>query len=277
MGSDRVQQATLILKAFAQPEASRQSGQQVEAESRWGSQRPGGLLISSICEQGQGIGWGPQIRKGRHHTVPGAHNGGEPGKVKSPWSSPPQRTTTRARAGEPSTPAATAPPHTPNSHPEALVLPATGHSLAIGTPVDSVYLNRGGGSRAVSRVGVVGAGFSPRSAHEGWPHLVRVARQVRGQLLGLHVPHLQCAVAAAADQEPAVGRPRDLVHGSHMAAQGGQVPGPGGRAMRTDVRSWDTYEGCSRPPSVVLNRGCMSGLPGNPYKTSLPGPHPRPI
>ena len=47
-------------------------------------------------------------------------------------------------------------PHTPNSHPEALVLPATGHSLAIGTPVDSVYLNRGGGSRAVSRVGVVG-------------------------------------------------------------------------------------------------------------------------
>ena len=156
MGSDRVQQATLILKAFAQPEASRQSGQQVEAESRWGSQRPGGLLISSICEQGQGIGWGPQIRKGRHHTVPGAHNGGEPGKVKSPWSFPPQRTTTRARAGEPSTPAATAPPHTPNSHPEALVLPATGHSLAIGTPVDSVYLNRGGGSGAVSRVGMGG-------------------------------------------------------------------------------------------------------------------------
>ena len=168
-------------------------------------------------------------------------------------------------------------PHTPNSHPEALVLPATGHSLAIGTPVDSVYLNRGGGSGAVSRVGMGEAGFRPRSAHEGWPHLVRVARQVRGQLLGLHVPHLQCAVAAAADQEPAVGRPRDLVHGSHMAAQGGQVPGPGGRAMRTDVRSWDTYEGCSRPPSVVLNRGCMSGLPGNPYKTSLPGPHPRPI
>lgn len=135
---------------------------------------------------------------------------------------------------------------------------------------------REGDSGAVSRVGV-GDRLQSLLSPEGWPHLVRVARQVRGQLLGLHVPHFERAVAAAADQEPAVGRPRDLVHGSHMAAQGGQVPGPGGRAMRMDVRSWDTSEGCSRPPAVVLNCGCVSGLPGNPYKISLPGPHPGPI
>ena len=141
MGSDRGQQVTLILKAIMQPEASHQSRQRAEAESRWGSQRPGGLLISSICEQRQGMGWGPQLRKERHCTVPGAHDGGEPGQVESPWSSPPRGMTTRARAGEPSTPAATAPPTPRNSHPEALVLPTTGHSLAIGTPVDSVYLN----------------------------------------------------------------------------------------------------------------------------------------
>ena len=57
MGSDRGQQATLVLKVIAQPEASRQSRQRAEAESRWGSQRPGGLLIASICEQGQRMGW----------------------------------------------------------------------------------------------------------------------------------------------------------------------------------------------------------------------------
>lgn len=57
MGSDRGQQATLVLKVITQPEAFRQSRQRAEAESRWGSQRPGGLLIASICEQGQGMGW----------------------------------------------------------------------------------------------------------------------------------------------------------------------------------------------------------------------------
>uniref|UniRef100_A0A480HWH7 Notchless protein homolog 1 isoform X1 n=1 Tax=Sus scrofa TaxID=9823 RepID=A0A480HWH7_PIG len=59
-------------------------------------------------------------------------------------------------------------------YPEALVLPTACHSLAIWTPVDSI-------------------------------HLIRVARQVCGQLLGLHIPHLQRAVTAATDQEPAVG------------------------------------------------------------------------
>ena len=83
----------------------------------------------------------------------------------------------------------------------------------------------------MSRAGGRGAGFSAPAqppAHKGRLYLVCVARQVRGQLLGLHIPHLQRAVTAAADQEPAVGRPRDLVHSGHVATQGGQVPGPGG-------------------------------------------------
>lgn len=172
-------------------------------------------------------------------------------------------------------------PPPPNSHPEALVLPTTGHSLAIGTPIDSIYLNRGGaqwcseqGWGAGGRLQSTAPPPAQPTAHEGWPYLICVARQVRGQLLGLHVPHFQRAVTAAADQEPAVGRPRDLVHGSHMATQGGQVPGPGGKAIRMDVRSRNTSEGSSRPPAVVLNCGCMSGLPGNLYKISLPGPRP---
>lgn len=58
-------------------------------------------------------------------------------------------------------------PH-PHSHPEALVFPAACYSLAIWTPVNSIYL-------------------------------IGMARQVRGQFLGLHIPHLQRAVTAAAD------------------------------------------------------------------------------
>ena len=127
------------------------------------------------------------------------------------------------RAGEP--------PPPPNSHPEAFVLSTTCHSLAVWTPVDSVYLKGGreGDGGTVRRVGEEGQASIPPQplAHEGRPYLIRVAWQVCGQFLGLHIPHLQCAVTAATDQEPAVGRPRNLVHGSHMATQGGQVPGPG--------------------------------------------------
>lgn len=58
------------------------------AESRWGSQRPG-AFIASICEQGQGMEQTPAQGR-RHHRVPGAHDGGEPGQVESPWNSPPR-------------------------------------------------------------------------------------------------------------------------------------------------------------------------------------------
>ena len=44
-----------------------------------------------------------------------------------------------------------------------------------------------------------------------------------------------------------------------------------------DVRPWNKSEGSLRPPAVILNRGCMSGLPGNLYKISLSGSHPAPI
>lgn len=90
------------------------------------------------------------------------------------------------------------------SHPEALVLPTTRHSLAIWTPINSIDLNQGELGQYSSRG--TGAKYNPSAlCPGGQPHLIRVAWQVCGQLLGLHVPHLQCAVTAAADQQPAVG------------------------------------------------------------------------
>lgn len=56
-------------------------------------------------------------------------------------------------------------------------------------------------------------------------HLVSVAWQVHVQLARLDVPDFEGAVAAAADQQPAVCRPGHLVDRGHVAPQGHQVPG----------------------------------------------------
>lgn len=112
----------------------------------------------------------------------------------------------------------------PHSHPEALVFPATCYSLAIWTPVDSINLKGGKGSDSdVLRA----RGPGPIPASMGQPYLISMAWQVCGQFLGLHIPHLQCAITAAADQQPAISRPGNLVHSSHVATQGSQVPEPG--------------------------------------------------
>lgn len=173
MGSDRGQQVTLILKAITQPEASHQSRQRAEAESRWGSQRPGGLLISSICEQRQGMGWGPQLRKERHCTVPGAHDGGEPGQVESPWSSPPRgndhegkgrRAKHTGRHCTPHTPKLTSGGTCPSHH-----WPLSGHRDSSRQRIPK----REGDSGAVSRVGVRGrlqSLLSPRGLAVPRPH-----------------------------------------------------------------------------------------------------------
>ena len=138
MGSERGQQATLLLKVIAQFEASRQSRQRVEAESRdlgdfssppsvnkgreWDgdpSSAKGGTTPSQEPLMGESLG--------RWRARGTLHHGGRPRERDSRAHRPPLH------------------PPPPNSHPEALVLPTTGHSLAIGTPVDSIYLNRGGG------------------------------------------------------------------------------------------------------------------------------------
>ena len=55
----------------------------------------------------------------------------------------------------------------PNSHPEALVLPTAGHSLAVGTPVDSIYLNGGGRQWCSEQGWGWAAGFSPLLSPRG--------------------------------------------------------------------------------------------------------------
>ena len=70
-------------------------------------------------------------------------------------------------------------------------------------------------------MGIKPRAIGPRS------HLVGVSGQVHAQLGRLDVPDLQRAVAAAADQQPAVSGPGHLVHSGHVAAEGLQVPGHG--------------------------------------------------
>lgn len=54
--------------------------------------------------------------------------------------------------------------------------------------------------------------------------LIGVSWKIHVELPGFNVPHLERAVAAAADQQPAVCGPRYLIHRSNMAPQRHQIP-----------------------------------------------------
>lgn len=64
MGSKQGQQATLILKITISVFGLCQGWQLAQAESRRESERAVGFLISSICGEGKGIGWGGHRKKG---------------------------------------------------------------------------------------------------------------------------------------------------------------------------------------------------------------------
>lgn len=64
MGSKQGQQATHILRITTSVFGLCQGWQLAQAESRWGLERAVGFLISSICEEGKGMGWGGHRRKG---------------------------------------------------------------------------------------------------------------------------------------------------------------------------------------------------------------------
>lgn len=176
---------------------------------------------------------------------------------------------TDLRAGEPST----------DSHPEASVLPTTCHPLAIWTPVDGIYLNRGGGwGRQVStegggqvrqastpppapplltRVGHTSSAWPGRSVASFWAftsHTFSVLSLLPLTRSRLSADHAIWYTAATWPRREA----RYLCQEKVMMG----------------IRSSNTSEGAPMPTAVVLNLSCTLELPGNVYKISLPSPYP---
>ena len=111
------------------------------------------------------------------------------------------------RAGEPSTPTATSPKLTSGGICPSHHLPLSGH---LDSSRQHIPKRRWGWGEAgkVWGGGAAGPGFNPYLPHlcsRGQPYLICVAWKISSQLLALHIPHLQRAVTATTDQEPAIG------------------------------------------------------------------------